>query len=172
VKQLANSNWQLAKTKTFFTAKVAKGAKESNSFCTFLNLALSSALRLGSFLNFFSVIFLRVPLCPSWLALQFCNSFIDTWINIDTCINNVRLSRKYVARFAGSNVFLLLTHSLRCGLEEYRQLRWLRTSLAQNFLAHQPATDRTLFMQQSIALSSLSLCVLCDLCGKNVFGFG
>ena len=35
--------------------------------------------------------------------------------------------------FAGSHLLLLLTHSLRCRLEEYRQLCWLRSTSAQFF---------------------------------------
>jgi len=39
-------------------------------------------------------------------------------------------------RFAGSEILLLLTHSfLRCGLEEYRQLRWLSSFPPLSFLA-------------------------------------
>jgi len=29
-------------------------------------------------------------------------------------------------RFAGFVILLVVTHSSRCGLEEYRQLRWLK----------------------------------------------
>src|SRR5437764_295436 len=37
-------------------------------------------------------------------------------------------ARDYGASFAGSVVLLINTHSLRCGLEECRQLRWLRST--------------------------------------------
>ena len=45
------------------------------------------------------------------------------WTN-DGC-HHVFKKEIYAARFAGSAVVLLHTHSLRCGLEECRQLHWL-----------------------------------------------
>src|SRR5438270_75882 len=62
-------------------------------------------------------------------ALVKCPAHFMKWVLaiINACINNVVLEpRIYVARFAGSvNALALFTHSLRSGLEEYRQLRWL-----------------------------------------------
>ena len=49
----------------------------------------------------------------------------------ETCIN-VLTKNDYAARVRGLRIcYLLLTHSLRCGLEEYRQLRWLASMLVQ-----------------------------------------
>jgi len=51
-----------------------------------------------------------------------------------TAFNNVLSKKNYAASFAGSaSSSLLFTHSLRCGLEEYRQLCWLRSTSAQFF---------------------------------------
>jgi len=41
-------------------------------------------------------------------------------------MNNVLFEQEYSARFAGSVLLISsLPNSLRCGLEEFRQLRWL-----------------------------------------------
>ena len=42
--------------------------------------------------------------------------------------------QNYVVRFAGSVVFLCcISRSLRCGLEEFRQLRWLNIPNPRDF---------------------------------------
>ena len=48
---------------------------------------------------------------------------------IDDCINNVLAEKNYAARIRGLKIlYLLFTHSLRCGLEKYRQLRRLTST--------------------------------------------
>ena len=51
----------------------------------------------------------------------------------DDYFNDVLMQKNYAASYAGSVVFLLHTHSLRCGLEEYRQLRRLTATFVHSF---------------------------------------
>src|SRR5947208_8028223 len=52
----------------------------------------------------------------------------DKWLSstIDDCINNVLFETNLCRQLCWlCRLFFLQTHSLCCGLEEYRQLRWL-----------------------------------------------
>src|SRR5436305_11949949 len=44
------------------------------------------------------------------------------------CVNNVLSTRTMPPASLALSCFLLHTHSLCCGLEEYRQLRWLAST--------------------------------------------
>jgi hypothetical protein len=75
-----------------------------------------------------------------------CNTE-DSSALFGTCINNVLFEAKLCRPLRGLDGFSLLhSHSLRCGLEECRQLRWLKCS--ESAL---PSAIGHSFVQHSIA---------------------